>query len=520
MLHPGFVRVMGRKLRVTVLVANMVLAAPVAVAGPQLWLYPKDAGPREGGHMVPPGTFTLVVENRAKAADENVAQSVELVVAVNDPASLVTLSLATAGGGESLELGDWTDGTPELPCSLKPMPRHSVYPTFYATVLLGDLAGGQVAEIEVTVEGGEDLRVHFDAVAIAWKTTGKGPKCSDVSNPPGHDVTVGRKPGGGHDDCGRVQVSKTADQRFVDLGDTLVFTIEILNQGSCDLTDPVLRDYIPVVDDGEGGFVPAFSMISAEPMPDPYDELELEWTLESPLPAGEGDEVLLEVEFDQSLADGQRVVNRVCLWAEELRKARCAAAVVIVGNPHGDDGPAGPGFWCHSARFILEERRNAPITAEDFETWLFDVGEGSAVFHDELYDASTLELARDLLCSPQDAEGAADRLARHLLTLWLNVVSGRLALDQELDALCDGDELMPEDVEPATVMELITAVEDALLLPEEDQVLNYWSEVVDAVNNSLVPGEPGCTEPLTTTGRQRAGSGKPGGKLAGAGIGN
>ncbi len=511
----------GRIRRSIVVAMGIFLVAPIVFAGPQLWLYPNDAGPREGGHLVPLGSFTLVVENRGKATDENLILGVELVVAVNDPGSITALSLAKHDDLSPLVLGDWMVGTPELPCSDKPMPGHSVYPTTYAKVLLGDLAGGQRFEIDVTVEGGDDLRAHLDAMGTAWKTTGNGQKCSDVSNPAGHDVTVGKRPGG-HDDCGRVRISKTADRLHVDLGETVTFVIEVLNEGSCDLTDPVLRDFIPAVEDDVGDSFPAFTVTGGTiPMPDdPGDPFLLEWTLESPLPAGEKDGVLLEVLFDESAANGQRVVNRVCFDAAELRGPRCAAAVVIVGNPYGDDGPASPGFWCHAVRFILEDRRNAPVEAGDFDAWLLEIGDSSDVFHDELYDASTLELARGLLCEPQFVEGAADRLARHLLTLWLNVVSGRLAMGQVLDELCDGDELMPEDVVPETVMELIVAVEDALVLPAEDLELTYWSEVVDAVNNSLVPGEPGCTDTRPTSGRLRAGHGGSGGKMTKSGVGN
>jgi len=520
MSHSGRSRSVSR-IRCSIVVAvGIFFVAPIVFAGPQLWLYPKDAGPREGGHLVPPGSFTLVVENRAKATDENKVLGVELVVAVNDPGSITALTLAKHDDGTPFVLGDWMEGTPELPCSNKPMPGHSVYPTTYAKVLLGDLSGGQRFEIDLTVEGGDDLRAHFDAMGTAWKTNRNGQKCSDVSNPSGHDVTVGKRPGG-RDDCGLVRISKIADQKYVDIGEIVTFEIEVINEGSCDLTDQVLRDFIPAVE-GEGDeSVPAFTVTGGtDPPADPVDEFLLEWTPDSPLPAGEKFSVLLEVLFDQSFADGQRVVNRACISAQELRKPRCAAAVVFVGNTNGEDGPAGPGFWCHAARFILEDWRNAPVEAEDFDAWLLEIGDSSDVFHDEVYDASTLELARDLLCTPQAAEGAADRLARHLLTLWLNVVSGRLAMDQVLDELCDGDELMPEDVVPATVMELIAAVEDALALPAEDLELAYWSEVVDAVNNSLVPGESGCTAARTTSGRQRAGHGTPGGKMIISGVGN
>ena len=502
--------------RSIVVALGILLVAPIVAAGPQLWLYPEGTGPREGDHIVPLGGFTLVIENRSKASDENEVLGVELIVAVNDPTLISTLTVTNPAGDTPIEIDGGIEGIPELLCSHKPMPRHGVYPMYYTNVLLGDLEGGQLFEVDVVAEGEDELRVHFDAIGISWKTTGNGPKCSDVSNPAGHDVTVGQRPGG-RDDCGRVRITKTADQKYVDVGDMVIFEIEIINEGSCDLTDPILRDFIPSVEDESGKSFPAFTVIGGSaPLPDPADDYLLEWTLESPLPAGGQDGALIEVEIDP-VADGHRVVNRACISANELRKARCTASVIIVGNPNGDDGPAGPGFWCHAVRFALEGRHKAPFDAEDLENWLSDIGDGSEVFHDE-YDASTPDLARDLLCSPQFAHSAADRLLRHLLTLWFNVVSGRLALDQELEELCDGDELMPEDVEPETVMALITDVEDALLDPgTDDQTLTYWSEVVDAVNNALVRGEPGCMAPLTTSGRQRTGLGNPGGKLAVAG---
>ena len=126
---------------------------------------------------------------------------------------------------------------------------------------------------------------------------------------------------------------------------------------------------------------------------------------------------------------------------------------------------------------------------------------------------SSLLAAANLLCRPQDAEGAADRLTRHLLTLWLNVVSERLDRDQALGDLCMGDEILPEGTVPAmTVEDLILAAEDSLLAGDDDEQLNFWSEVVDAVNNSYVVGEGVCATRRLTTRRQMTGRGKPGGK--------
>jgi len=504
---------------------GILLVAPIASAGPSLWLYPKDVGPREGGHVVPPGTFRLVIENRSKDSESNIAHGVTLVVAVADPTAVAALELVYDGGEPmGLEPEDQFDGTPALPCGGKPMPRHGVYPTAYWLVNLGeltgigDLAGGESVVIDVFVEGEEDLSVHFDAMASSLKTTGQGEKCSGVSNPSGHDVTVANRQGG-QDECGRVSITKTADPAAVDLGQEVLFVIEVLNNGTCELTDLVLQDSIPTVEDDDGTYA-AFQWSPGEegPTPNEVEKFLLEWQLDT-LPVGETVVVQIVGLFNEPLADQQRVVNRACASAAELRKERCTAAVVLVGNPYGDDGPAGPGFWCHATRWLIEDRPKVPVDGEELLAWLGWIDKDSDVYS-ELYviffeedREASLVAAADLLCTPQSAQGAADRLARHFLTLWLNVASGRLALDQYLDELCDGDELMPEGVEPETVAELIAAVEEALLDPETaDEDLTFWSEVVDAVNNSYVKGEGECAMRRLTTRRQMTGRGKPGGK--------
>jgi len=518
------------------MVIGVLLIAPFASAGASLWLYPKDAGPREGGHVVPPGTFTLIIENRSKDSEANTAHDVKLVVAVEDPAAVSILDLVYDGGETMvLDPNGWEVGIPVLPCSGKPMPRHGEYPAAFSTVTLeelteigeltggiGDLAGGESVEIDVTVEGEDNLRVHFDAMATAYKTTGQGLKCSDVSNPSGHDVTVAnRRGGGGDDDCGRVSISKTADPRVVDLGETVTFLIEVLNEGTCDITEALLSDFIPAVEDEYGIAHPAFQWIGeTDPTPNVIDEFLLEWPLDSPLLIGESAIVQLVVEFNQPLAEGQRVVNRACVTAAELSKPRCTSAGVMVGNPYGEDGPTGPGFWCHAARWVIEDRPKVPVDGDQLLAWLEDVDIKSAVFWEFYPDIvvddpeSSLLAAANLLCRPQDAEGAADRLARHLLTLWLNVVSGRLDPALTLSKLCGGDEILPDGTDLGmTVGELLDEVDAGLAAGADDTQLTFWLEVVDAVNNSRVPGEFGCIAPVRASGRQRGGQGNPGTKL-------
>ncbi len=514
--------------RLTVMALGILLIAPIASAGPSLWLYPKEAGPREGGHVVPPGTpFTLVIENRGKDSVSDTAFGVKLVVAVADPAAVSALELVYDGGETMvLDPNGWEVGVPTLPCSFKPMSRHGEYPAAFLTVTLdelteiGDLVGGQSVEISVTVEGDEGLRVHFDAMATGWKTTGQGLKCSDVSNPSGHDVTVADRRGGGdNDDCGRVSISKTADPRAVDLGQEVLFVIEILNNGTCDLTEVVLQDFVPAVEDDAGSY-PAFRPVD-DAVP-PYlsdDGFLLEWPYDSPLLVGESLIVELAVIFDELLADQQRVVNRACITAAELKKPRCTSAGVMVGNAYGEDGPAGPGFWCHAVRWVIEDRPRVPVDGEELLAWLELVDADSGPYS-ELYlifvvedPEASLVAAADLLCNPQLAGGAADRLARHFLTLRLNVVSGRLDPALTLGQLCEGDEALPDDpeLETTAVGDLINEIELGFVGADDEQ-LNFWSEVVDAVNNSRVPGEFGCTVARSVSSRHRTGHGKPGGK--------
>ena len=75
------------------------------------------------------------------------------------------------------------------------------------------------------------------------------------------------------------------------------------------------------------------------------------------------------------------------------------------------DEIGGPGFWCNQIRFTLEGRDNARFTLDELEAWLAEIDLLSAVFS-EVWDVSTVELARDLLCYPSQATGPADRRPR------------------------------------------------------------------------------------------------------------
>jgi uncharacterized repeat protein (TIGR01451 family) len=465
--------------------------------------------------VVPPGELPLVIENRGKGSGDNTAYEVQLVIAVERLAAVTSLSVNETS--LSLAAEAWQEGTPLLPCGDKPMSRHGVYPTSYTTVPLADLMGGHSFEIAVDVAGDDDLRVHFDAIAHGLKTTGRGTKCFGVSNPAGHDVTVVNRRGG-PDSCGHVSVTKTADPSAIDFGQTVSFAIEVLNDGTCELTELVLMDHIPSVEEN-GIEYPAFRPVGEDVTPYLSDDgLLLEWQFDTPLPVDESRRVEFDAVFDELLADQRKIVNRACVSAAELRKKRCAATVVTVGNPYGDDGPAGPGYWCHATRWILDGREKLPIDGEELFAWLYSVDDLSRVFSEleeyQIYfeddPETSFAAAADLLCTPQDAAGPADRLARHLLVLWLNIVSERLDDEMILGDLCMGDEILPDGADPAmAVWELIEEVETGLNDSADDGQLTFWSEVIDAINSSYVAGEGDCMGRRVVTSRHGSGNGGP-----------
>ncbi|NIX22025.1 MAG: hypothetical protein GWN07_20165, partial [Actinobacteria bacterium] len=146
----------------------------------------------------------------------------------------------------------------------------------------------------------------------------------------------------------------------------------------------------------------------------------------------------------------------VCVEAAELEEPECDRAVIEIGEGADEEaGPASPGFWCHAATRAPAGGPSSHVSLEDLQAWLGQVDDESRVFS-ELVDISDLEQVTAVLCRPSDANGPYDRLARHLLALWLNVASERINPELTLDDLCPGPEELPEDADAEmTVAELI-----------------------------------------------------------------
>lgn len=492
---------------IAMMVVIVAAASNPAHATAKLWLYPDSDDPRAGNHLVHEPAFTLNIENRGSGNGDNIATESMLLVAVNDPALLVSGSIALSGDTIDLDPSIWTFGTPALDCKGGTVPPHSVYPAYFAEIPMGDIAPGEIVSAGVVVDGIEGLRVHFDAKAVGYKQAGPNPKCYDVFNPSGHDVTmVFDEPGG--TPCHEISIVKRAGATGVALGDAMDYTIVVENRGTCELTVVVLTEDLPTVLDPQGQPVPAFTVTMIDPPPTSHTPTGIEWIVGT-LDPGATVTATVSVVFDQPDAVGLEIENTACVTAFELPDPACSSAVVMVDADDGDE-IGGPGFWCNQLRFAREGRPNAKFTTAELEVWRLAIFDQSTVFP-ELWPLETLLEAETLLCRPNLAETTADRVARHLLAMWFNVVSERLPLDTLLGNLCQGDEEPPPEMDPAmTIAELITAVETDLVAGAQEEILEFWLEVIDFVNNSSLSGEGGCKEEFTRrSGNRRHGRIQP-----------
>ena len=476
-------------LAAAMLVFAAASAPNTAFATPKLWLYPDSENPQAGGHVVTDPAFTLNIENRGSGNGDNTAVAASLLVAVNDPGLLVSGTVSLPGGPVDLDPAVLVYGIPTFDCDGKTVPPHGVYPAYYTEIPIGDIAQGQIISAGVVVDGAEGLRVHFDAKATGYRQAGPHLKCYGVINPSGHDVTmVLDEPG--TPSCYEVSISKTAGSTGVALGDAMDYVIVVSNRGTCELTDVLLTEDLPTVLDPDGVPVPAFTVTAIDPPPTSQTDTTIEWALGA-LEPGAVVTATVSVVFDQPDAVGQVIENTACVASFELPDPQCASAAVAV-DVSDEDEIGGPGFWCNQLRFAREGRPNAMFTTAELEAWLLLIFDQSAVFP-ELWPLVTLMDAENMLCRPNQADTMADRLARHLLAMWFNVVSERLPLDTVLGDLCPGEEEPPMDMDPTMTVEvLITAAETDLLAGADDETLEYWLDVIDFVNNASLPGAGGC----------------------------
>lgn len=461
------------------------LTPATASANAALRLYP-DVADGGGGQLVTHTPFMLTVANDGNGGGDNTAYDTQLVVAVNDPGLLTAVTVTFPDlSSVTLTAADLTVGSPVFPCTGRSMPPHGVYPAAYDTVPLGDIAEDGSVELTVDYSGLEGLAVHFDAIAFGLKNNGS---CRDVYNPFGHDVTA-MLAGGGSDppEC-EVEFEKTSDVDQVEIGGQVVFTLTVDTSADCELTAAVITDVIPVVTDPDGNEVPAFSVIATDPVATSVSDTEVVWEIGT-ITADTSLSFTMTVVFDEEAAEGFQVINAACLTATELDEELCDNTAVAVGGVVPPEPVGGPGFWCRQIRAGLEDLPNARYTYDELEAMLVLINDGSGVFI-ELRDTNTLDLVRVLLCRPNTLSDAGERLMRHLMTLWFNLVSERLDPALTLGELCAGDEGLPDGADLEwTVGYVRDEAEAALIGGADDQTLSFWKDVIDYINNACKPDD-------------------------------
>jgi hypothetical protein len=280
-----------------------------------------------------------------------------------------------------------------------------------------------------------------------------------------------------------LHIDATADVDSVAIGEQAVFTLTAVASGDCDLTSALITDTIPILVDDGGAQHPAFTIVGVDPPPTSVSDTEIVWDL-STLAMGASASATITAVFDEPLADGHEIIDAACLTATELDGSECDAAVIAVGNVVPPEPIGGPGFWCRQTRAALDGHPNAHFALDELTAWLAGANNGSMVFT-ELYDTSTLDFARAMLCRPNTLVTAADRLARHHLPVWLDLVAQRVDPDLALGELCPGNEPPPEGSDPAwTVGFVRDQSEAAVLAGESDATLRFWTAVADFITSA------------------------------------
>jgi len=503
----GFWRASQLLISAQILIPLVILLAPcLATAKAKLWLYPDPGSTRSGGHVIEGDALTLTVENRGSGKGDNIATDMLLLIAVNDPSLLTSITLDAAG---VLSSGAFSYGLPFFPCTSSSIPPHGIFPAAFTSVPIGDLGPGETMLIEISVEGEDGLEIHFDAIATGYEIKHSETICYDVINPSGHDVDmilVGDSSG----NCADVNIEKTGSSTGILIGETIEYSISVENTGTCDLTNVVISENIPTVADPSSSEMwPAFTVVTTTPPPTSQTAEMLTWELDTALLPGESVTVSLSALFDQILADTLEIVNIACVDAEELEDPVCDEFSVAVGEISENGHLGGPGYWCNRIRAALGSSPSTTFTVEELELMLSEINELSTVFT-EMEDISTLELVQILLCRPNLAEGASDKLLRHLVTLWFNVTNDGRLQELLLSELCPGENEIPEEIDPnLTVGELIEAAEADLLAEADDSILLLWKDAIDFINNSSIPRADGCDP---TEGQTRTQSGNRGSK--------
>jgi len=165
----------------------------------------------------------------------------------------------------------------------------------------------------------------------------------------------------------------------------------------------------------------------------------------------------------------------VRFWAEDDDGGMSpvdTANVVIVGNA---DEARSAGYWQHQFRSHLTGRGHSDFDQPTLECYLAIAGYMSQVF-DEVRDASTFDLAHDVLFVKQNSGNMEELFDRQLLAVWLNFANGSIEFDEMVDT--DGD-----GVADTVFLDAVAAAEAVRLDPNATRAeLQEQKDILQRIN--------------------------------------
>lgn len=364
--------------------------------------------------------------------------NVILWVAVSDDDLFTSINFSGgSSGNSSVGVDDLGGGTPTTGASLPDF----VYPAFYTSYGVGDIATGEVETITMDVVGnfGGGLVLRLDYVATDAND-------DDISGPFDAGMSIyewGDLPEdeGQCPDDAEVEVGLSLSPDYVrgkQFG--VAMTISLAPSAGYVATDVTLDlrgilaglslDELGLGDLEEFGTGPTFGIGGLD------QELVLESTLTGSQLLLPGDEIGLTLEVSWGGCDG----------------GGQASSTVTESIGAGRSGSArSASSWARDLRDALRAGGNGNGHTPDYNESQYDTLMQAVALHSDVFtygdwdgedpfggedvgwlDISDLEGARDILLKNGQGQGNVKEMAQELLALWLNVASGKVNLDSQL----------------------------------------------------------------------------------------
>jgi hypothetical protein len=225
-------------------------------------------------------------------------------------------------------------------------------------------------------------------------------------------------------------------------------------------TDPGSDDLYLSWDWDDGSPVVTTTYLVNPPFPDPYPSPSIQPR---------------DVTDMQTYAYANACLYEVRFWAEDDDGGMSpvdTANVVIVGNA---DEVRTAGYWQHQFRSHLTGRGHSDFDQPTLQCYLAIAGYMSQVF-DEVRDASTFDLAHDVLFVEYNNGDMEELFDRQLLAVWLNFANGSIEYDEPLG-------IDPLGITLTDLLHVVASIEEVRLDPAATRAqLEELKNVLEGIN--------------------------------------